>query len=132
MNSRIFFLFSAFAALLVLSGLVLPSMTNGQTLPHISSFTPTSGTPFTVNSAGAPTITSFSPGSGAVGWTVTLMGTNFTGTTGVSFNGTPATTFWATSDTQLNVKVPSGATSGPITVTNTTGTASSSSSLAVH
>jgi len=62
----------------------------------------------TVDSAGVPTISSFSPASGSAGWTVTLTGTNFTGTTGVSFNGTPATTMWAISDTQFNAKVPSG------------------------
>ena len=46
--------------------------------------------------------------------------------------GTVATTFWATSDTQLNVKIPSGAMSGPIAVTNTPGTTSSASSLTVN
>lgn len=86
---------------------------------------------FTATSAGSPTITSFSPASASAGWTVTLTGMNFTGTTGVNINGTAATTFWATSDTQLNVKVPSGATSGAITVTNTAGTTHSASSLTV-
>lgn len=42
-------------------------------------------------------------------------GGNFTRTTGVSFNGTPATTVSGISDTQYNAKVPSGATSGLIT-----------------
>src|SRR5690349_21676889 len=162
--------------LLILCGMLFPSRANGQTLPHISSFAPTSGTlgttvmltgsgftgatrvafnrvaasfsvnsdaqitatvpggatagpisvttpsgtgwsfrgtPFTVESGGVPTVTSFFPASGSVGWTVTLTGTNFTGTTGVSFNGTPATIMWGVSDAQLNAKVPSGATSGP-------------------
>jgi len=106
-----------------LSGWISVKTANG-TLWSSSNFTPTS--------AGAPTISSFSPGSGTAGATITLTGTNFTGTTGVSINGTAATTFWATSDTQLNVKIPSGATSGPITVTNTAGTTSSASSLTVH
>jgi uncharacterized protein (TIGR03437 family) len=64
--------------------------------------------------------------------TITLTGTNFTGTTGVSINGTAATTYWATSDTQLNVKIPSGATSGPIAVTNTAGTTTTATTLTVN
>lgn len=109
----------------------------GATTGTISVTTPSgtgwsfSGTPFTVDSAGAPTISSFSPGSGSVGWTVTLTGTNFSGTTGVSFNGTPATTMWGVSDTQFDAKVPSGATSGPITLTNSLGSAVSATSFTV-
>src|SRR5213079_2780664 len=87
---------------------------------------------FAATSAGAPTISSFPPASGSAGWTVTLTGTDFTGTTGVSINGTAVTTFWATSDTQLKVSVPGGATSGPIAVTNTAGTTTSATNLTVN
>jgi len=98
--------------------------TPNTTLWSSSNFTPTS--------TGTPTISSFSPASGAAGWTVTITGANFTGTTGVNINGTGATTFWATSDTQLSVKIPSGATSGPITVANTAGTTTGAANLTVN
>src|SRR6266581_1587096 len=165
MKWRTFVLSGTFVSstvLLILCSMLLRSRANGQTLPHISSFAPTSGalgtrvtitgsgftgvtrvafnrvaarfsvnsdaqitatvpggaatgslsvttpwgtgwsfsrTPFTVNSAGAPTVSSFSPGSGPPGTTVTLTGANFTGITGVRFNGTPAITMWGVSDT---------------------------------
>ena len=77
-----------------------------------------------------PSITSFTPTSGPVGTTVTLTGTGFSGATTVSFNGTPAS-FTATSDTSISTPVPSGAATGPITVTTPAGTATSSRSFRV-
>jgi hypothetical protein len=94
--------------------------------------TGTSGSSFTVTaSGGAPTVTSFSPGSGPVGTSVTVNGTNFTGVTAVKFNGTAATSYTVNSDTQITASVPSGATSGPISVTTGAGTTTSSSSFTV-
>jgi YD repeat-containing protein len=74
--------------------------------------TPSNGVPFTVTPA--PTISSISPDTGVADQTVTLTGTNFTGTQGtVTFNGTPATvTNWT--DTSVVVRVPATATSGPV------------------
>ena len=77
------------------------------------------------------TLTSFSPTSGAVGTTVTLTGTGFTGATAVIFAGTPATSFSVASATQITATVPSGAASGAISVTTPGGTASSSGSFVV-
>jgi uncharacterized repeat protein (TIGR03803 family) len=54
--------------------------------------------------------------SGKVGKTVEVLGQGFTGTTAVSFNGTAAT-FKVWSDTFLKATVPSGATTGFVTVT---------------
>ena len=54
--------------------------------------------------------------SGKVGKTIEVLGQGFTGTTGVSFNGTPAT-FTVLRDTYLTTTVPSGATTGFVTVT---------------
>lgn len=55
--------------------------------------------------------------SGKVGKTIEILGQGFIGTTGVSFNGTPATVFTVRSKTFLTAKVPSGATTGVVTVT---------------
>ena len=63
-----------------------------------------------------PTISSFAPTSGAVGTSVVITGTNFTGATAVRFNQTSAT-FTVNSATQITATVPSGATTGPIRVT---------------
>ncbi len=81
--------------------------------------------------ATAPAVTSFSPASGPVATTVTLTGTGFTGTTQVTFNGVSAPTFVVVSATKLTAKVPAGATSGPIAVTNAIGTGTSATSFTV-
>ena len=66
-----------------------------------------------------PSITSLSPASGSVGTAVTINGANFGATQGTStvrFNGIGAAiTSW--SATRIVAVVPSGATTGPITVT---------------
>ncbi len=46
------------------------------------------------------------------------MGTEFTSTTSVTFNGTTQTTLTVDSNTQITTTVPTGATTGPIIVTN--------------
>jgi len=67
-----------------------------------------------------PTVTNVSPTSGAVGTSVTITGTNFTGVTAVRFaNNVAATSFTVNSDTQLTVAVPTGAVTGPISITKT-------------
>ncbi|HYM81864.1 MAG TPA: IPT/TIG domain-containing protein, partial [Candidatus Limnocylindria bacterium] len=91
--------------------------------------TGTSAASFTV--VVAPTITSFSPASGAVGVEVTVRGTSFTTASAVRFNGTVAT-FTVDSDTLLRANVPAGATTGPISVQNPGGTATSAASFTVN
>jgi hypothetical protein len=81
-------------------------------------------------SATAPSISSFSPASGPVGTSVTINGSGFTGATSVKFNGTTAS-FSVASGTQITATVPSGATTGPISVASSAGTATSSSSFTV-
>ena len=66
--------------------------------------------------ASASTITSFTPACGVAGTVVTITGSGFTGATGVTFNGTPAVTWSAATDTSATATVPAGATSGPIVV----------------
>ncbi|WP_287131373.1 FG-GAP-like repeat-containing protein [Candidatus Cyanaurora vandensis] len=75
-------------------------------------------------------LTSFAPTSGTMGTTVFLTGRNFTTTTAVTFNGTPAP-FTVLSATQLQAIVPVGATTGPLTVTNPSGTGPSDSPFVV-
>jgi uncharacterized repeat protein (TIGR03803 family) len=59
--------------------------------------------------------------SGAVGTSVVILGTNLTGATGVSFNGTAAA-FTVVSGSEITTAVPSGATTGKVTVTLPSGT----------
>jgi len=91
--------------------------------------TGTSSTDFVVTET--PTITSFNPDTGSAGSTVTITGTNFTGTSVVRFNGVAASTFNVQSDTRITAVVPTGATSGRITVTNSAGTATSGTDFTV-
>jgi hypothetical protein len=53
---------------------------------------------------------------------VTISGSNFNGVTAVRFNGLNAV-FTVVSETQISTTVPSGATTGPLTVVNPVGTA---------
>jgi hypothetical protein len=71
-----------------------------------------------------PAILGFSPSIGPAGSSVTITGTKLIGTTAVRFNGIP-TTFTVGSDTQLTATVPSGDTTGPISVTTPAGSAGS-------
>ena len=75
------------------------------------------GISFTVVSA--PSITSLSPTTGAVGASVTIMGTSFGSTQGtgtVKFNGMTATTIGSWSATSIVASVPTGATTGNVIV----------------
>ena len=67
-----------------------------------------------VNPAQLSNVTGFSPNTGPVGTTVTFTGTGLSGTQ-VFFNGVTATVASATA-TSFTAKVPTGATTGPITV----------------
>ncbi|TMQ54210.1 MAG: tandem-95 repeat protein [Candidatus Eisenbacteria bacterium] len=79
----------------------------------------------------APFIASFSPSSGIVGSEITLTGSHFTGATAVAFNGTAASTFTIDSDTQIQATVPSGAATGPISVSGPGGNGLSAASFVV-
>jgi N-acetylneuraminic acid mutarotase len=96
--------------------------------------TATSSSNFTVTQQTyLPVITSFSPTAAAAGSQVVITGSNFDynmQNVTVRFNGLPATVTYATWD-MLVVTVPNGVTSGPITVTTTSGTATSSSQFTV-
>ncbi|MCI1188166.1 FG-GAP-like repeat-containing protein [Hymenobacter sp. DH14] len=80
---------------------------------------------------GAPVITSFSPAAGTAGTRVTVQGLNFTGANQVTFGTATTTTFAVISATQLSVTVPSGASTGPIRVRTSAGTAVSTTSYTI-
>ena len=105
--------------------------TDGALAVTDSEGTGTSATNFDVTPSPVPTITAFNPTSGAVGTSVVITGTGFTGASAVTFGGTAATTFTVNSDTQITVTVPTGATTGPIAVTTPGGTATSSTDFTV-
>jgi hypothetical protein len=73
-------------------------------------------------------ITSFTPDNSPAGTTVTVTGSNFTGTTAVTFNGTNARSFSVVSNTQITAIVPSSAGAGTIAVTTPANTATSPTS----
>lgn len=83
-------------------------------------------------------VTSFDPPSVCGqdgGASITITGSNFTGTTAVEFNGIAAASFVVDSDTQITAVLPAGDTNGIITVYATpssNGSASSASSLVVN
>ena len=109
---------------------------NGATGPitvTVGGQTATSATGFTVTTIPAPTITSFNPTSGAIGATVVITGTNFDAVFSnntVKFNGTTATPT-ASTTTSITTKVPTGATSGTISVTANGQTVTSTASFTV-
>jgi len=78
-----------------------------------------------------PSITNFTPPSGPVGTAVTITGNSFTGATKVTFGGVTATSYQVISDTQVDALVPTGAITGPIVVTTSGGTGTSSTNYTV-
>jgi len=105
----------------------------GATTGPLSATTPggtaTSAGNFTVLSP--PTITTFTPATGPAGTSVTISGTNFTGTTAVRFNGTAAS-FTVMSATTIQATVPAGATTGPLSVTTPVGSVTSAITFTVR
>jgi uncharacterized protein YmfQ (DUF2313 family) len=77
-----------------------------------------------------PTIISFSPSSGYAGQSVTITGSDFRAISSVRFNNAQAT-FTVVSPTQISAVIPANATTGIISVSNTGGTASSTSNFTV-
>ncbi len=78
-----------------------------------------------------PTIASFSPTSGTAGTRVTISGTSFSGLQSVTFNGVPAEINAATA-TKIWVRVPTGASTGPIAVQTAAGSTVSQSSFTIN
>ncbi|MBH8559362.1 RCC1 domain-containing protein [Hymenobacter negativus] len=106
------------------TGQLTLNFTSGNTNYYLSGFA-------AAISCVVPTISSFTPTSGQAGTPVVITGTEFNTTTAVRFNGVLAPGFVVNSDNQITVNVPAGATSGPISVITSYGTATSASSFTV-
>jgi len=78
------------------------------------------GTVFSLN-LGLPPFVALVRYQSKIGGTAQILGQGLTGTTSVTFNGVPATSFKVASDTYLTAVVPTGATTGPIVVTTPAG-----------
>lgn len=78
-----------------------------------------------------PAISGFSPSSGPVGTSVVVTGSNFSGVTGIQFNGANATVWSVVSPTQISVVVPAGATTGPVRVSTASASAVSAAPFTV-
>jgi hypothetical protein len=78
-----------------------------------------------------PTIATFTPAIGAVGTLVTISGTNLSSVADVRFNGVASGPAEVISASSIRVIVPSGATTGKISVTNLAGTAQSAGPFTV-
>jgi hypothetical protein len=105
--------------------------TTGPLSVTIGSLTGSGNTDFTV--IPAPIISSFNPGSGEVGDQVIINGNNFSTTSTnnvVKFNGTTANVSASTATT-ITTSVPTGATTGKITVTVNNQTTTSDSDFSI-
>ena len=89
----------------------------------VGSFTVIPGPP-------APTVSGFNPTNGPVGTSVVITGANFSNVSAVAFNGVGGT-HTVNSPTQITATVPAGATTGPITVTTSSGPAASATNFTV-
>lgn len=89
------------------------------------------GVAYSLDIGVSPFIT-YLPTYGRVGALVQILGQGFTLDSKVDFNGTAATSPVIVYPTYLRVEVPPGATTGPITVTSSTGTLTSNRVFVVH
>ena len=105
----------------------------GATTGPITVTTPAGSGASATNFLPGPQIDSFSPSSGAPGAVVVVSGRNFSQATAVRFNLTNATAFTVDSDTQLTATVPTGATTGRISIVamSPRGTGSSAANFTV-
>ena len=97
--------------------------TNGDFYGTASSGGANSGTVFSLSVGLGPFVEPQTT-SGKVGAPVDILGTNLTGATSVTFNGTPAV-FTVVSSSEITTTVPTGATTGAVEVVTPGGTLSS-------
>lgn len=82
------------------------------------------GAVYTLDMGLGPFVTFVQP-TAAVGGTAQILGQSLTGATSVTFNGIGATSFKVVNDTYMTAVVPSGATTGPVTISTPGGTLTS-------
>ena len=98
--------------------------TTGPVVVTTSAGRSSAGVTFTVPPSASPVISRLDPNSGLVDASVTIEGSNFGSSSGtVTFNGTTASTTSWDSD-EIQTKVPSGATTGPVVVRTSGGQSS--------
>jgi hypothetical protein len=116
-----------------ISGTTTTSATYNVTISATDSKGAAGSTAFIWTVAPAPSISDFTPLSGPVGTSVTINGSGFTGTTDVKFNGMSvgSGSFTIVSNVQITTTVPSGAPTGPISVTTPGGIATSLTNFTV-
>jgi uncharacterized repeat protein (TIGR03803 family) len=88
------------------------------------------GTIYSLDMGLGPFIT-FVRSIGKVGQTVEILGHALEGTTEVTFNGVPASSFTVVSETYMTAVVPSGATTGPMVVTTQSGALTSNKAFRI-
>jgi uncharacterized repeat protein (TIGR03803 family) len=88
------------------------------------------GTVYSLNLGLGPFV-AFVQSQGKAGGTAQILGQGLTGTTSVTFNGVPATSFKVVTDTYMTAVVPSGATTGKVVVTTPGGTLTSNVSFRI-
>lgn len=81
---------------------------------------PGGGVFYSLNNNLAP-FAALTPYAASTGTPIEIIGQGFTASTTVSFNGMLATSVQVSSSSHLTVTVPTGATTGPVTVTTSTG-----------
>jgi uncharacterized repeat protein (TIGR03803 family) len=82
--------------------------------------------------AGLPPFVTYLPVYGRSGAMVEILGQGFTSSSKVYFNGTQATNVMEVYPAYIRAEVPQGATTGPITVTTSSGTLKSNKVFVVH
>jgi uncharacterized repeat protein (TIGR03803 family) len=101
----------------------------GDTITGGSGALCTCGTFFSLNDSLAPFV-GLLPAAAKVGGQLQIFGQGFTGATAVSLNGKTAS-FVVVSDTYMTATIPSGATTGPVTVTTSGGPLASKQSFRI-
>jgi ABC-type transport system substrate-binding protein len=110
----------------LISAVVGPGTSTGAVTVTNAAGGVSTSSPFTVG----PTVASFLPAKGAIGATVTISGSGFTGATDVTFGGTDAQSFSVVSDSKITAVIAAGTTTGAVEVIGPGGTSTSSKSLA--